>query len=70
MNWKTLQHWWWLGGIIFVNVPVLITILTVATVVWRDPDFIRELFTEVLTRENVAKFNALWMDYEKRMGVE
>lgn len=48
-----------------VNVPVLIALLSIGYAIWNDPEFYQELFTEVLTRENVKRFSemALKVDY-------
>ena len=63
MNFATFKKWWWLLGL--VNVPVLIALLSIGYAIWEDPEFYQELFTEVLTRENVKKFSemAMKVDY-------
>jgi len=63
MNFAALKNWWWLLGL--VNVPVLIALLSIGYAIWNDPEFYQELFTEVLTRENVKRFSemALKVDY-------
>lgn len=69
MTYETFKKWWWIGGIIFINIPVLIAVLSIVSAVANDPEFFTELFTEVLTRHNVEQFqdmqlkvNYLWVE--------
>jgi len=54
---QKIKNPWFLLAAVFINIPVSIAVLSIVMVVVRDPEFVTELFTEILTRENVVKFN-------------
>lgn len=61
MTYEAFKKWWWIGGIVFINIPVLIAVLSIVSAVANDPEFFTELFTEVLTRHNVEQFQDMQM---------
>ena len=50
-----------------IAVCALVGVLYGIFTFWDD---LQHIMYEVVTPENEAEFNALWLDYEKRMGVE